>query len=45
VNAIPETKALTRPRLARITLRSVDKLGIAPGAAVYAQIKTVALMR
>ena len=34
-----------RPLLARITLRSVDKLGIAPGAAVYAQIKTVALMR
>lgn len=33
-----------RPLLARITQRSVAKLGIAPGSAVYVQIKSVALM-
>ena len=33
-----------RPLLARITLRSVAQLGIAPGMALYAQVKSVALM-
>ncbi|HEX4377478.1 MAG TPA: molybdenum ABC transporter ATP-binding protein [Steroidobacteraceae bacterium] len=33
-----------RPLLARITRRSEHQLGIAPGARVYAQIKSVALM-
>jgi molybdate transport system ATP-binding protein len=33
-----------QPLLARITQRSVAKLGIVPGSAVYAQIKSVALM-
>jgi molybdate transport system ATP-binding protein len=33
-----------RPLLARITLRSVAQLAIAPGLALYAQVKSVALM-
>jgi len=33
-----------RPLLARITQRSVAQLAIAPGVALYAQVKSVALM-
>jgi molybdate transport system ATP-binding protein len=33
-----------KPLLARITLRSVQQLGIAPGLQLYAQIKSAALM-
>jgi molybdate transport system ATP-binding protein len=33
-----------QPLLARITLRSVTQLAIAPGMALYAQVKSVALM-
>ena len=32
------------PLLARITQRSVDRLGIRPGLALHAQIKSVALL-
>ena len=32
------------PLLARLTRKSVDALGLAPGARVYAQVKTVALL-
>ena len=33
-----------KPLIARITTRSVQQLQIAPGIALYAQIKSVALM-